>query len=332
MEGSARLAIDYGRMRLWGSLAFIGGSIGAGACCSTTVTPAGIIWLLVGACALLVFSVVVLPGRARRRKHAAAGRRRRSPDSARRTLRHAAIPAVRRGGGSRHVQPRGASTRSARSIGERLGFEGPTIGLLWATGVAAEVALFAFAARLVAPIPAPLAPARGCDGGLPPLDRHGNRSAARPAAAVADTPCPEFRRCPSRRHEVPAIGGAGAIREFRPGPLCRGGVGAVHGHRALRRGPALRGVRRASLSRHGAPVRGRRSLRLGSQSALAGRAAGRARSEARPNARRETCRGCLRGVDLGSRTARRWRNLWAFTVSTNRRRTTSLSSGAGPIA
>ena len=39
-------------------------------------------------------------------------------------------------------------TASRRSTGARKGFDGATIGVLWALGVAAEIVLFAFAARL----------------------------------------------------------------------------------------------------------------------------------------------------------------------------------------
>ena len=274
VEGAARLAIDYGRMRLWGSLSFIGGSIGAGVLLDA-VTAAGIIWLLVGACALLVFSVVLLPGRARQRNMPRPG-----------------AAALARFGAALFAAPQfllftaaAGAVMSSHAVfyafgslhWRTLGFDGPTIGLLWAVGVAAEVALFAFAAKLIAPIPAPLLLLAGAAGGVlrwtvtaidPPLGLLLPLQTLHALSFAAD---------PSRRHEVPAIGGAGAFREFRPGALCRGGVGAVHGHRALRGGPALRGVRRASLPRHGAPVRGRRFLRPGSQSALAGRAAGRAR-------------------------------------------------------
>ena len=163
VEGAARLAIDYGRMRLWGSLSFIGGSIGAGVLLDA-VTAAGIIWLLVGACALLVFSVVLLPGRARQRSMPRPG-----------------AAALARFGAALFATPQfllftaaAGAVMSSHAVfyafgslhWRTLGFDGPTIGLLWAVGVAAEVALFAFAAKLIAPIPAPLLLLAGAVGGF----------------------------------------------------------------------------------------------------------------------------------------------------------------------
>ncbi|MDP9137286.1 MAG: MFS transporter [Pseudomonadota bacterium] len=163
VEGASRLAVDYGRMRLWGSLSFIGGSIGAGVLLDA-VTPSGVIWLLVGACALMVVSAGLLPGRARERnipKPSAAG--------------------LARFGAALFAAPQfllfvvaAGAVMSSHAVfyafgsvhWRTLGFDGPTIGLLWATGVAAEVALFAFAARLVAPIPAPLLLLGGAAGGV----------------------------------------------------------------------------------------------------------------------------------------------------------------------
>ena len=163
VEGAARLAIDYGRMRLWGSLAFIGGSIGAGVLLDL-VTPSGIIWLLIGASAVVVLSVALLPGP--------------SPDRSAPQPRAGAL--VRFGaafvvspqfllfaGATGTVMASHAVLYAFGSLHWRsLGFDGLTIGLLWATGVAAEVTLFAFGSSLVAPVPAALLLFAGAAGGI----------------------------------------------------------------------------------------------------------------------------------------------------------------------
>ncbi len=162
MEGAARLAIDYGRMRLWGSLSFIAGSIGAGALLDD-VTAEGVIWLMVSACALMVFAVALLPGPSRTESRS-------RPDVGALTRAGMALlkapPFLLFVAAAGPVMSSHALLYAFGSLHwQSIGFQGSTIGLLWATGVAAEVALFAFGTKLVAPVPAALLLLAGALGG-----------------------------------------------------------------------------------------------------------------------------------------------------------------------
>jgi PPP family 3-phenylpropionic acid transporter len=162
MDGAQRLSIPYGRMRLWGSLAFIGGSMGAGALLDW-ITPARVIWLVLGSGALTVLSAFVLPGPVREGN-----------------LRRPSASALARAGMAMSASPQfllfAAASGTAMSSHavlytfgslhwQALGFGGSTIGALWATGVLAEVALLAFGTALLRTIPAPRLLVLGAAGG-----------------------------------------------------------------------------------------------------------------------------------------------------------------------
>ncbi len=137
---------DYGRMRLWGSLTFIAGSIGAGAVLARTNAEA-ILWLLIAVDIVLVAAAVLLPGE--RTVAGDARERQRTGGAVRRLVCHPVFLCFLASAGlvqAAHAVYYGFGTLHWRAagIGEAV------IGALWATGVVAEVVLFAWAGPLVA--------------------------------------------------------------------------------------------------------------------------------------------------------------------------------------
>ena len=148
ISGIRKSGLDYGRVRLWGSLTFIGASLAAGLVIQLwgagTVLP-----MLMGTTGLLILSAYLIPRDLKRKPRTASApvRRLRVRDAfalARAPLfvlflaaaaliqgSHALLYAF----GSLHWQAQG--------------FSGGTIGALWSIGVIAEVALFAVSGRVV---------------------------------------------------------------------------------------------------------------------------------------------------------------------------------------
>jgi len=128
----------YGRIRLWGSVAFIAANLGAGLMLDV-IAPVHLIWAI-AACAMIaaLVSLLVAPLSAPRS----------APDAASLPLwRNAAFLAVIAAAAlvqSSHAMFYGFSTIDWKAAG----FDGGTIGLLWAIGVIAEIILFALASRL----------------------------------------------------------------------------------------------------------------------------------------------------------------------------------------
>ena len=132
----------YGPVRLWGSVAFIAGNVGAGLVLEV-IAPGHLIWLIVFTLMLVVVAAAALapvdPGV--RPAPAAA------THSPKLLLRDPAFVAVALASGliqGSHALFYGFSTLQWRAEG----LDGTVIGLLWGLGVAAEVALFALSARL----------------------------------------------------------------------------------------------------------------------------------------------------------------------------------------
>jgi PPP family 3-phenylpropionic acid transporter len=134
--------LDYGRMRLWGSVAFLAASVASGHMLGV-IDPAGIVWVLAGlAAAGVAVSWWALAGKA-----ATAGERQRAervasprfPTSLRFVVMAAALTqashAAVYGFGSLHWKD--------------LGFSSAVIGYLWAAGILAEILLFAWFGRVV---------------------------------------------------------------------------------------------------------------------------------------------------------------------------------------
>jgi|ABEF01.1.fsa_nt_gi PPP family 3-phenylpropionic acid transporter len=132
--------LDYGRIRLWGSLSFIAGAVGAGTLLAAH--PPGIIyWILLASLALVAAVTLALPTTV---APAATGGR------------FAAIEVLR---DSRFRLFLAATALIQASHGvyygfgtlnwQAQGYSETVIGWLWAEGVVAEIILFAFGVRLV---------------------------------------------------------------------------------------------------------------------------------------------------------------------------------------
>jgi PPP family 3-phenylpropionic acid transporter len=149
LNGLAARGRAYGPVRLWGSVAFIAGNVGAGLILEL-IAPGRLIWLLVASLAIVVAAAVALAPLGA--SAAIPGAPSASP---RGLLRNPAFLAVAIAAGmiqSSHALYYGFSVLEWRSAG--LG--GPLIGVLWGLAVLAEVVLFAYSARL----PSALTPTR----------------------------------------------------------------------------------------------------------------------------------------------------------------------------
>jgi len=132
--------LDYGRVRLWGSLSFIAGAVGAGTLLAAH-PPEIIYWILLASLALVAAVTLALPATV---APAATGKR------------FAAIEVLR---DSRFRLFLAATALIQASHGvyygfgtlnwQAQGYSETVIGWLWAEGVVAEIILFAFGVRLV---------------------------------------------------------------------------------------------------------------------------------------------------------------------------------------
>jgi MFS transporter, PPP family, 3-phenylpropionic acid transporter len=130
----------YGPVRLWGSVAFVGANL-AGGFLLDFLAPGNLIWLIFAGNGLVVLVATILvplprdefaqPGTVAGHGH----------------LRQPRFLAIMAAGSliqASHAVYYGFATLDWT----RHGFDGKTIGILWALGVTAEIVLFAFAARL----------------------------------------------------------------------------------------------------------------------------------------------------------------------------------------
>ncbi len=145
VSAGRRHGLDYGRMRLWGSLAFMAGNLVAGA--ALDVLAAGhLIWLIVAAQAALVGALLLLPPREQT-----------ADEHARQETTVGQGLALASGAFAVFVLAAGLVQGSHAMVygfsalhWKTLGYSGSVVGMLWATGVLAEVVLFWFSARLMA--------------------------------------------------------------------------------------------------------------------------------------------------------------------------------------
>jgi PPP family 3-phenylpropionic acid transporter len=144
LRGLGRLGRAYGPVRLWGSAAFMAGSIGAGVLLD--IMPAGdLIWLVVAGMVLSAAAALALAPLAPH--HDEAGVRAKSPASAHALLRDRGFLAA--AAAASLVQASHAVYYSFSALAwQAEGLDGTTIGLLWALAVVAEIVLFAFSGRL----------------------------------------------------------------------------------------------------------------------------------------------------------------------------------------
>ena len=149
MQGVRRSGLDYGRMRLWGSLSFIAASIGGGLAIQNWGSQAAL-WIFIGATASVAVMSFALPqptGKGWLRAAAPVPEIRLADALrlARNPLFLALLFATALVQGS-HAVYYGFATLHWRSVGIPM----TDIGQLWATGVVAEIALFAVSRRVVA--------------------------------------------------------------------------------------------------------------------------------------------------------------------------------------
>jgi MFS transporter, PPP family, 3-phenylpropionic acid transporter len=143
LKGLAARGRSYGSVRLWGSGTFILGSLGAGLA-ADAVRPADLVWLMAAAFLLMALFSLGLP--ALGGPPAPPSSR---PASAVAFLRSPAFLVVAAAAGliqASHALYYGFSTLAWTAAG----FDGRTIGALWAIGVIAEIVLFAVSGRLPA--------------------------------------------------------------------------------------------------------------------------------------------------------------------------------------
>jgi PPP family 3-phenylpropionic acid transporter len=146
LRGLGRLGRAYGPVRLWGSAAFIAGSLGAGVLLDT-IAARDLIWLLLAGMLVTAAAALALAPLA---PHAASMRAG-TPSSARALLRAPAFLAASAAAGlvqASHAVYYGFSALAWQAAG----LDGAAIGALWSLAVVAEIVLFAISARL------PLAP------------------------------------------------------------------------------------------------------------------------------------------------------------------------------
>lgn len=148
LRGLTQYGRAYGPVRLWGSAAFIAGSLGTG-CIIDSIAPGNVIWLIAAAMIATAGAASALaplnPG-----TPAPAG----PEPSHKELLRTPGFIAVAIAAGliqASHAVYYGFSTLDWRAAG----LDGTTVGALWALGVVAEITLFAISGRL----PAALGPA-----------------------------------------------------------------------------------------------------------------------------------------------------------------------------
>lgn len=129
--------VDYGRARLWGSLAFIGANVALGVALEV-LPPASIVWLIAVSLVLFAASVQMLP----RLKTPAASASATPPKVNAKVLLAVCAAAL--------VQSSHAALYAFGSVHwQASGISSSFIGFLWGAGVAAEVVVFFFATQML---------------------------------------------------------------------------------------------------------------------------------------------------------------------------------------
>ena len=136
LAGVAKRSLDYGRIRVWGSVAFMGANI-AGGVLLTMLAPTSIVWML---CLSFVPLLLASMGLVKDRREPSAGPK--GPGYFNRRFVLVMIAAA-------ILQSSHAVYYTFSSIHwkEHLGYSAATVGLLWAVAVAAEIIVFWVAGR-----------------------------------------------------------------------------------------------------------------------------------------------------------------------------------------
>ena len=249
MTGVGRFGLDYGRIRLWGSLSFILAATASGHVL-VEAPPSAILWMVLATVAATALACAVLPDLRTDAAPVSAGLPLARVLADRGLILMLAAAGLIQGShavyyafGTLHWQAAGISD--------------DVIGLLWAEGVVCEIVLFAAGGAVLRRIRPPWLIAIA--GGLAALRwlvlgiDHGAAGGGRgPGAARLLL----WRRSPRRDPRHRQGGGAGPLGH-RPEPLRGIGDGPGAGLDAARLRAALRGVRRRRLLRHGAQRRPR---------------------------------------------------------------------------
>jgi MFS transporter, PPP family, 3-phenylpropionic acid transporter len=141
LRGLAQVGRAYGPVRLWGSAAFIGGSLGAGWIIDS-LTAGNLIWLIAAAMlatAVTAAGLVPLPAHT-----PVMDAPEPSYEGFLRTPGFAMVAAAAGLIQASHAVYYGFSSLDWKAAG----LDGTAVGILWAIGVAAEITLFAFSGRL----------------------------------------------------------------------------------------------------------------------------------------------------------------------------------------
>jgi len=147
MQGVREKGLDYGRMRLWGSVAFIVANIGGGwliaAYGNATILP-----ILIGGSVLSLVAGWYLP---ERRAPETRSTKKMNWQDVQAALKHRGLLMIMLAGGI--IQASHAVYYAFSAIHwQAQGIDGRWFGILWGVGVVAEVVLFAYAGQLLARI------------------------------------------------------------------------------------------------------------------------------------------------------------------------------------
>jgi PPP family 3-phenylpropionic acid transporter len=141
-----KLHIDYGRVRLWGSISFIAVST-IGGWYLADKDSEQVIFLLIGGSAVMIITALISPN---------------LKEAARTTRRIASLDLIKRPGFILFLLTAGALQSSHAALygfsslaWARAGLDDGTIGLLWAEGVVFEIILFTFSAHLLRRVSVP---------------------------------------------------------------------------------------------------------------------------------------------------------------------------------
>ena len=143
LSGLGARGRSYGPVRLWGSVAFIAGNVGAGFLLEA-IAPGRLIWLIVFALVLVVAAASGLTALVRGANPAELPVSRPSPKVLLRNPAFVAVVLASSMVQGSHALYYGFSTMQWRAEG----LDGTLIGLLWGLGVLAEIVLFALSGRL----------------------------------------------------------------------------------------------------------------------------------------------------------------------------------------